>query len=69
MAIIQLKELATTRAASVEEIETAQHVIPSSDALDKVLRYETSIERNLSRALERLEKCSEPTRMKTPVCE
>ncbi|MGB6260304.1 MAG: hypothetical protein WBG09_19315 [Candidatus Sulfotelmatobacter sp.] len=32
------------------------HAIPNSDALDKILRYETAIERSLDRALNRLER-------------
>jgi hypothetical protein len=44
------------RAASVLELSIAQHVIPNSEALDKILRYETAIDRSLGRALDRLER-------------
>jgi hypothetical protein len=39
----------------VREIAVAEHVIPNRDALDKILRYEPSIERSLNRSLERLD--------------
>jgi len=51
-----LKGLAQMREASVREIAVAQHVIPNQEVLDKILRYETTIERNLTRALDRLER-------------
>jgi hypothetical protein len=38
------------------EVALAQHAIPDRDALDRILRYETAIERNLGRALNRLER-------------
>lgn len=43
------------RTGGVREVATAQHVIPDREALDRILRYETAIERNLGRALDRLE--------------
>jgi hypothetical protein len=55
-AIILLEELRQSRNTSVREIAIAQHVIPNSDALDKILRYETTIERQLGRAVDRLER-------------
>ncbi len=55
-AIILLEELRQSRNTSVREIAIAQHVIPNSDALDKILRYETTIERQLSRSVDRLER-------------
>jgi len=44
------------RTSNVQEVAIAEHVIPSSKALDKLLRYETAIERNLNRAQDRLER-------------
>ena len=32
------------------------HIIPNGDALDKILRYDTTIDRSLDRALNRLER-------------
>jgi hypothetical protein len=55
-AVIFLEELRDSRNISVREIAIAQHVIPNSDALDKVLRYETTIERQLGRSVDRLER-------------
>jgi hypothetical protein len=55
-AIILLEELRRSRNTSVREIAIAQHVIPNSDALDKILRYETTIERQLGRSVDRLER-------------
>lgn len=51
-----LKQLGHWRSTSVQEIATAQHVIPNGDALDKILRYETTIERQLTRSVDRLER-------------
>ena len=51
-----LEELAQSRGAAFNEIAIAQHVIPNGDALDKVLRYETTIERQLGRSVDRLER-------------
>jgi len=55
-AIVLLEELRHSRNTSVREIAIAQHVIPNSDALDKILRYETTIERQLGRSVDRLER-------------
>jgi hypothetical protein len=55
-AIILLEELRQSRNTSVREIAIAQHVIPNGDALDKILRYETTIERQLGRSVDRLER-------------
>ena len=41
---------------SILNMEFDRHAIPNRDALDKLLRYETAIERNLSRALDRLDR-------------
>jgi hypothetical protein len=51
-----LEELAQSRAAAVHEIAVAQHVIPKGEALDKILRYEAAIERQLGRTVDRLER-------------
>jgi hypothetical protein len=37
------------------EVAIAQHVIPDREVLDRILRYETAIERNLGRVVDRLE--------------
>lgn len=55
-AIGYLKQLARWRFSSVLEIAVAQHVIPNSNALDKILRYEPAIERQLGRSFDRLER-------------
>jgi hypothetical protein len=36
--------------------EQNRQAIPNRDALDKILRYESAIERDLNRALDRLER-------------
>lgn len=56
VAVRWLESLARTRSASVQEIAVAQHVIPNGNDLDKLLRYEAAIDRNLGRALDRLER-------------
>jgi hypothetical protein len=38
------------------KVARGQYVIPNRDALEKILRYETTIERSLDRALDRLER-------------
>jgi len=38
------------------KIVYGRHLIPNRDALDKILRYETTIERSLDRALNRLDR-------------
>jgi hypothetical protein len=64
-AIIVLEELRDSRNTSVREIAIAQHVIPNSDALDKILRYETAIERQLGRSVDRLERLQRRRRGET----
>jgi hypothetical protein len=44
------------RTLNVREVATAEHVIPGGETLEKLLRYETAIERNLNRAQDRLER-------------
>ena len=50
------EQVARWRCSAVKEIAIAQHVIPNGDALDKILRYEGAIERQLGRAVDRLER-------------
>jgi hypothetical protein len=38
-----------------------QHLIPNRDALENIVRYETTIERSLDRALNRLERLQRQT--------
>ena len=57
-----LEELAQSRCAAVQEIAIAQHVIPNGDALDKILRYEAAIERQLGRTVDRLDASSDAAR-------
>jgi hypothetical protein len=51
-----IQGLGRARSTGVMEVALAQHAIPDRDALDRILRYETAIERNLGRALNRLER-------------
>jgi hypothetical protein len=51
-----LEWLRKSRHDSIVEIAVGQNAIPNCEALDRILRYETTIERNLSRALDRLER-------------
>ncbi len=55
-AITFLEQLAKRRLANVVEAAIGQHAIPNSEALDRLLRYETTIERQLSRSYDRLER-------------
>jgi hypothetical protein len=55
-AISMVKLMRQVRTIQRFEITTAQHVIPDREGLDRILRYETAIERNLGRALDRLER-------------
>jgi len=55
-----LEQLSTYRWTNVTEIAIGQHAIPNREALERLLRYETTIERSLGRAqdrLERLQRC------------
>jgi len=54
--ISQFEELADRRYINVEEAARGKHAIPNSEVLDRLLRYETTIDRALNRALERLER-------------
>jgi hypothetical protein len=51
-----LEELSKRRWTNVMEVAIGQHAIPNGDALDKILRYETAVNRDLGRALDRLER-------------
>jgi hypothetical protein len=51
-----LEQLGRSRSAAVVEIAVAQHVIPHGDALDRILRYEAAIDRQLARTVDRLER-------------
>jgi hypothetical protein len=51
-----LEQLGQWRWISVREIAIGQHVVPNRDALDKILRYEGAIQRELGRAVDRLER-------------
>ena len=51
-----------TRTTGINEVVTAQHIIPDRETLDRILRYETAIERNLGRALIGSNACSDVAR-------
>jgi hypothetical protein len=51
-----LEKLADDRAAGVYESAVAEHLLPHEDDLRKLLRYGAAIDRNLDRALDRLER-------------
>ena len=55
-AIACLKPLSNRRWTNVKETAVGQHAIPSREVVDKILRYETTIERSLQRAQDRLER-------------
>jgi hypothetical protein len=55
-AITFLEPMSQRRWTNVLETAAGQHAIPNRDVVDKILRYETTIERSLSRALDRLER-------------
>jgi|SRR5271169_1345902 len=54
--IVFLEQLGKRRWINVTEAAVGQHAIPNHEALDKLLRYETTADRSLSRALDRLER-------------
>jgi hypothetical protein len=55
LVIAFLKQLSPRRWANVREGAYGRHAIPNGEALDKILRYETTIERYLSRAMQQLD--------------
>jgi hypothetical protein len=54
--IAVLQYLGKRRSINVREVAVGQQAIPNSEALEKILRYETTIERQLSRSVDRLER-------------
>lgn len=54
--IAMLDYVGRQRNINVREVAVGQHAIPNSEALDKILRYETTIERLLGRSVDRLER-------------
>ena len=50
------KREATKREQAEESARQAAAVLPSADTLDKILRYETTLERQLYRAMNQLER-------------
>jgi hypothetical protein len=50
------EEMSNRRWTNVMETAIGQHAIPNREALDKLLRYETTIDRALNRSLDRLER-------------
>jgi hypothetical protein len=55
-AIACLEQVGKQRWINVQEVAIGQHAIPNQEALDRILRYEAAIERNLNRAYDRLER-------------
>lgn len=56
IAISFFEQLGKLRWTNVVETAIGQHAIPDREALDRLLRYETTIDRHLTRALDRLER-------------
>jgi hypothetical protein len=54
--IASLEQLSNRRWTNIMETAIGQHAIPNREALDRLLRYETTIDRSLTRALDRLER-------------
>jgi len=51
-----IQKLGQSRTTGVMEVVFAQHVVPDREVLDRILPYETAVERSLGRALDRLER-------------
>lgn len=51
-----IEELRGFRTAGLREVALAEHIIPNREILDKILCYETAIEKSLGRAFDRLER-------------
>jgi hypothetical protein len=51
-----IKEVHQFRTKNINETAVAEHVIPKGENLDRILRYETAIERNLGRSIDRLDR-------------
>ncbi len=56
MMMALLEPLSGRRLTNVAETTVGLSAIPNSEALDRLLRYETTIERQLNRAIERLDR-------------
>lgn len=56
MAIATLEKLSEVRRTNVTEVALGRQAIPNNEALDKILRYEAAVNRDLGRALDRLER-------------
>jgi hypothetical protein len=56
LAVCAIEQYAKTRRDSLSETAVAQHIIPKGECLDRLLRYETTIDRSVTRALDRLER-------------
>jgi hypothetical protein len=56
LAIAFVKQIRQFRTKNVAETAIEEHVIPKPEILDRILRYETAIERNLGRAIDRLDR-------------
>jgi hypothetical protein len=67
MGVKILEGVAQLRRAAFTEIAIGQHVIPNSEVLDKLLRYETAVERSLGGALGRLERLQRRRKKEEPV--
>lgn len=65
-AITFLTQLGKRRWTNVTEAAVGQYAIPNREVLDRLLRYETTIDRSLSRAIDRLE-CLQRRRSGEPV--
>lgn len=55
-AISAVEELSDQRWTKVREAAIGRHALPDSDALDKILRYEAAVNRDLGRSLDRIER-------------
>jgi hypothetical protein len=54
--IAYLEAIGTRRWTNVLEAAVGRHAIPNDDALDKILRYEAAIDRQMGRSIDRLER-------------
>jgi hypothetical protein len=65
--IREFEQMANRRWMNVWEAACGTHAIPNSEVLDRLLRYETTIDRALNRALDRLDRLQR-RRLGQPVC-
>jgi hypothetical protein len=56
LGLYAIEQYAKARRDSLMEIAVARHIIPKGESLDRLLRYETTIDRSLTRARDRLER-------------